>query len=120
MKKLSEHFTEEECSCNCGCGTMAVQPLVLYRLEIARLASRCPYRITSWTRCYEHNLKVGGTPTSSHVDGFAVDIEAKSNRVRQKVMYGLLYAGFDRIGIGERFIHADCDPQKPSVRLWFY
>lgn len=120
MKKISEHFTEDECKCNCGCGTMIVQPLFLARLEIARVTADCVFHITSWTRCPDHNAIVGGKTNSSHLTGWAADIKVTSFRNRATIMYGLLYAGFNRIGIGTDFIHVDCDPVKKPVQLWFY
>ena len=48
------------------------------RLEELRSAAKRPLVITSGYRCREHNRAVGGSPTSLHMLGLAVDISADS------------------------------------------
>ena len=36
------------------------------------------------------------------------------------MLEALLDAGFNRVGIGESFIHVDIDGNKPSNTLWVY
>jgi uncharacterized protein len=63
---------------------------------------------------------VGSRPTSSHLTGHAVDIAVVSVGERFKVLKAMLDAGFERLGIGRDFIHADVDPAKPSGVAWLY
>lgn len=118
--KISKHFTEEELKCNCGCGYSIRRDKLLYDLEFARSIPGIPFNITSWSRCPIYNEQVGGSKTSSHVKGWAVDISAANETHKFILVHALMSAGFTRIGIGEDFIHVDCDPLKPSFALWFY
>ena len=119
---MTQYFTDDEMQCNCGCGLINVPPGFLKRLNTARHYSGVPYIITSWCRCFKHNKKpgVGGSPTSSHLKGIAVDIQARSNIRRFAIIAGLLFAGFTRIGIGKTFIHADLDHRKAQKVMWLY
>ncbi len=92
---------------------------VLEMLEMARGVSGVPYKINSGYRTAQHNEDVGGSPTSSHLMGFAVDIHCIDSLSREKIIFGLLTSGFQRIGIAETFIHADVDPTKYPA-LWLY
>jgi len=92
---------------------------VLYMLDHARAVSAIPYKINSGYRTKEHNAKVGGSPTSSHMNGSAVDIHCTDSASREKIIYGLIMAGFQRFGIAKTFIHADVSPFK-SPAIWLY
>ena len=89
------------------------------RLIRAREYSGVPYRITSGYRTKKHNKTVGGSKTSSHMKGVAVDIHCTKSGSRQRILTGLIKAGFTRIGIANTFIHADTDDDKPDV-IWLY
>lgn len=91
----------------------------LEKLEWARILSDYPYSISSAIRCYKHNIDVGGLATSSHLTGRAVDIRTPNARARYKILYGLIKAGFKRIGIYKSFIHVDGDETKPPEVCWF-
>jgi uncharacterized protein YcbK (DUF882 family) len=93
---------------------------VLKRIDTARLLAKVPFVITSGLRCRVHNKRVGGSPSSSHIDGLAVDIKADNSNHRHMILKGLLEAGFKRIGIAKNFIHADCDNTKPQQLTWLY
>jgi len=67
----------------------------------------------------EHNSAVHGSPTSSHLGGWAVDIKCTDSVTRLIMIKSLLDAGFERLGIADTFIHADCDPEKPAA-IWLY
>ena len=68
----------------------------------------------------EHNAEVGGVSGSSHLTGWAADIRADSSNRRFLILRGLLAAGFNRVGIGQNFIHVDCDPSKAGNVSWLY
>lgn len=89
-------------------------------LDRARIFSGTPYKITSACRNPEQNKKAGGKDTSSHLNGWAVDILADNSVKRFKIIMGLVKAGFTRIGIGKDFIHADKDPNKSPGVTWLY
>jgi hypothetical protein len=91
----------------------------LEKLQWARTLSDYPYDLSSTIRCEQHNRDVGGLENSSHVDGLAVDIRTPNARARYKILYGLIKAGFTRIGVYKTFIHVDYDPSKPQEVVWF-
>lgn len=89
-------------------------------LNDAREKANIPFVITSGFRCETHNKNEGGSETSSHPEGFAVDIKAKNSQERFKILEALILAGFTRIGIAKTFIHVDVDPNKPNQMVWVY
>jgi uncharacterized protein YcbK (DUF882 family) len=93
----------------------------LKRLDKARELAGVPFVITSGFRCPKHNKEVGGKPNSAHLRGLAADIAVADNETRYQIIYGLIKAGFKRIGIGKGFIHVDGDVvTKPFPRVWLY
>jgi uncharacterized protein YcbK (DUF882 family) len=97
-----------------------MQQEFLDKLDLARGLSNVPYVINSGFRTPEHNAEVGGVPGSSHLTGWASDIRTDSSNRRFFVLKGLIEAGFNRIGIGQNFIHVDCDPSKAGNCTWLY
>ena len=112
-------FTDEEFACSC-CGESKVQTKVKYALDFARGVAGIPFTITSGYRCVDHNIQVGGSATSSHLNGTAVDIACNDSSSRYKIITALLDAGFHRIGVADTFIHADMDRDKPERVMWTY
>lgn len=110
---------EFECQCfKCGQGFEQMQAELIEMLVMARMLSNVPYRLVSAMRCEKRNNEVGGVNGSAHTKGLAVDIETKSAVHRYRVLYGLIKAGFNRIGVYETFIHADADTSKPAGVIW--
>lgn len=114
------YFNHKDFDCKCGCGKNEVKPALVDRLNAARRISKVPYHINSGTRCESNNATSGGGDDSSHLTGWAADIQCNSSRPRFRIISGLLEAGFTRIGVGRTFIHADCDPDKPKSVIWKY
>jgi len=79
-----------------------------------------PLRVNSWCRCPKHNIVVGGTPTSSHPKGYAVDLEALTEYMKYLIVLKAGELGFRGVGIGKKFIHLDDDPNKSYGRFWLY
>ena len=52
--------------------------------------------------------------------GLAADIACGGSRERMEIVTALLHVGFDRIGIGDGFIHVDADVEKDEAVLWTY
>lgn len=92
----------------------------LEMLDDARSRAAIPFVVTSGYRTEAHNFEVGGTQNSSHMKGCAADIACRGSRDRFIIVTALLEAGFDRIGIGEGFIHVDNDWEKPSNVIFTY
>ena len=91
----------------------------LTKLDKARAIADVPFKITSGYRSKETNKRVGGVSTSSHLKGCAADIYCKDSGTRQKIVNGLIMAGFTRIGIADTFIHCDTDKDKTDA-IWLY
>jgi uncharacterized protein YcbK (DUF882 family) len=86
----------------------------------ARSRAAIPFVVTSGYRTEAHNFEVGGTQNSSHMKGCAADIACRGSRDRFIIVTALLEAGFDRIGIGDGFVHCDTDWEKPSYVIFTY
>lgn len=114
---MSLILSEFDCPC---CGKNHMEPRVFNRFCLAREISGVFYIINSGWRCPEHNKKVGGSETSSHLTGEAGDIKSITSNHRFQVIRGLREAGFTRIGIAKTFIHADDDRNKTQGVIWLY
>ncbi len=118
------YFKLSEFDCKCGCGKNNIDPRLVEMLNLVR--EHCgeppgmPLVVNSGCRCHKHNEEVGGSPTSSHLTGHAVDIRALSDTTRFKIVVSALMHGFSRIGIGRTFVHLDNDPLKVKKVFWLY
>lgn len=92
----------------------------LEMLDEARNVAGIPFIVTSGYRTDEWNKIVGGKHDSSHLKGCAADISCTTARDRFIIVTSLLEAGFDRIGIGEDFVHCDIDWEKNAALIWTY
>lgn len=118
--KLSEFDSPDEA----GSGEM-MEPIVIEALDIARDLYGYPIVVTSGFRTVKHHQNLGKqgyavAKNSSHLLGWAADLACTDSRKRFLLIEALLDAGFNRIGIGENYIHVDLDPEKPSNRIWVY
>lgn len=115
-----KHFREDEFKCKCGCG-MDVHLSLKILADAAREESGVKYVISSGARCKKHNEDEGGKPTSSHLKGMAIDIKYRNFLHMVWIIFGLVRAGFKRIGINRKlkFIHADIDTEKDRA-IWEY
>jgi len=114
-----KYFKLKDFNCPC-CGKNNMNKDVLSRLDIARYIAGVKFIISSGYRCVKHNKEVGGSKDSSHLIGVAVDIKCKKSYNRFRIIYGLILAGFTRIGIGKNFIHADYNENKVQEVTWLY
>lgn len=127
MQKL-RYFTDEELSAVTHPDPDDVRPDVksyyspklLLMLDAFRHRAGLPVILTSGFRCASYNKKIGGSPSSSHLDGLAVDIQATGSHERYHYLRAALACGFSRIGIGKGFIHLDVDDSKTSGVVWLY
>lgn len=105
MGNATGHFDWEEFKCPC-CGKVHMDIDFLEMLETARVIAGVPFAINSGYRCEKHNKEVG-SESVNHLSGRAADIHCADGPSRRKMLKGLIAAGFERIGIGKNFIHAD-------------
>jgi hypothetical protein len=113
------NFKDSEFTCKC-CNSGGVTKHMKEMLEDARKYAGVSMVITSGYRCEDNNKNAGGSPTSSHLKGLAVDIKVIGSTERFQILKGLIMAGFTRIGIAKTFIHADVDSSKSSNVSWMY
>ena len=113
------HFQLSEFQCPC-CGALGMHDTFLERLDEARLLADIPFKINSGFRCLKHNKEVGGSDTSSHLQGLAVDIAVNNSEHRYLILTALFAVNFTRIGIGVNFIHVDDDAHKSQEVIWIY
>jgi len=114
------YFKESEyyCPCGCGLGFEDMDEDFVLKIDRARHYAKVPFVLTSSIRCIKHNIKEGGSETSSHLIGLANDIKCLTSYYRYRIIYGLMKAGFTRFKIGIDFIHVDDDQDKPKELLW--
>jgi len=93
---------------------------ILSMLDAARKIYGKPMRITSGFRTKNHNKKVGGVESSSHLKGLAADIACSESRNRFDMIRALLEVGFKRLGVAGTFIHVDIDKNKSQNVIWTY
>jgi hypothetical protein len=96
----------------------------LKKLDRARDIANIPFLISSGFRTPQHNVNLRkqgykASANSSHLKGCAADIICKDSGTRQKIVNGLIMAGFTRIGIADTFIHCDTDQDKNDA-IWLY
>jgi len=116
-----KYFKEREFSCpDCNLGFDDINEDAIRALDQARGYAGVPFKITSSIRCKKHNKEVGGKKSSSHLTGVAFDIACDSSYNRYRILHGLLKAGFNRIGVAEKFLHCDVDNDKPKELIWVY
>jgi uncharacterized protein YcbK (DUF882 family) len=97
-----------------------MQPKFLQMLDNARSLAGVSFKVNSGYRTEAHNAKVKGVKGSSHCQGWAADIHCTDGGQRFLIVNALLKSGINRIGISSTFIHADCDPTKPTQVIWTY
>lgn len=114
---MTKYFKKEEFTCKCGCGLNNISTLLVDMLTEAREIAEVPFIVNSGCRCHKHNTNVGGSLTSSHTKGYAVDISVNSKN--KHIILKSLRQRFRRIGIADNFIHVDIDPTKP-IAEWSY
>jgi len=116
MGDLTTDFSRHEFRCKCGCGLYIHRNELITDLQVLRNRTNIRINVNSGCRCTKHNKDVGGSPSSSHLSGWAADITCAD-------MYTLLeqaFTLFNRIGIAATYIHVDIDPLKSPRRYWIY
>ncbi len=114
-------FTQRDFdNCNPPCNIEDMNEVFMDLLDSARNLSGVPFILTSAYRSKKWEKEQGRDGSSSHTKGIAVDIKCVSSYVRHRILNSLLTMGFNRIGIGEDFIHVDLDKDKSSSVVWTY
>ncbi len=102
-------FTEKEIS--------GLDPQLVEMLEQARENAGVPFIITEGLIEKDHpGSHVNNT---AHSRGKAVDLACYESGPRFNMINALLSAGFKRIGVYDRHIHADNDSTLPQNVMWW-
>lgn len=115
--RLTEHFTLEEFLDSSKAKELIIDntppveylnniKYVAYLLELIRKRARVPIRISSGFRCPPLNKAVGGSPSSRHLFGLAVDINQGSVGANL-YLYSLLSTMYDLFDMHELIIADD-------------
>ena len=117
----ARHFTEKEFQrCIPPCSLQDMAQGTMNRLDTARDLAGIPFVINSAYRSVEYEKKHGRKGTSAHTLGCAVDIKCTTSANRMTIVSALIKAGFNRIGIGKTYIHADDSPKHAQNVMWDY
>lgn len=98
------------------CRTEQMDLAFMRRLDDAREQFGQPIYLTSGWRCVTHNQSVGGSPTSSHLRGLAVDMrDHRDPAYRGRLHKACWIAGFRQFEFSrDGHLHIMHDPGKPS------
>ena len=113
MGNLTKNFNVEEYACKCGCGRADIKAELARKVQEVRDILGKSIRINSGIRCIRHNGNIGASETSSHVDGWAADLQTKGSAARYEMLAAVMQI-FDRVGIAKNFIHVDVDATKTA------
>ena len=123
-----KYFSEDELRCQ-GTGEIHMDEKFMEKLIELRDKLKQPMVISSGYRSEAHNIAIGGSKRSAHLQGCAVDVvcsgEKAHNIVRLAMELGFSGIGVKQHGIHERrFIHVDTMPRhsvtSPRPWIWSY
>lgn len=112
LPKKWKYFTNEE--------VKGLKNELIEKLDKARELAGIPFVLNSTLRDPAKNESVGGVQNSAHIKGEAVDIRCRNGSERWKIVTTLLKVGFERIGIGQTFVHADISVELPHPVIFDY
>lgn len=115
--KLSPNFSPKELASQ-GDESIFIVKDALKGLQAIRKAYGGPLTINSAYRDPAHNVKVGGSPKSQHVQGIAFDIHIKDKEMGRKLEAIAVKAGAGAVGRYPTFIHVDFRPRKPTGEIY--
>ena len=119
MGDLTANFNLEEYACKCGCGRADIKDELVHKIQEVRDILGRSIRINSGFRCSRHNGNIGASETSSHIGGWAADLQTKGSAARYELLTAVMQV-FDRVGIAKNFIHVDVDATKTAGVVWTY
>lgn len=100
---------------------------LIAKLDQARHRSDIPFVITDGLRTADTNTDLNSVKNSAHLTGNAVDLRCHDFHSLWRMLDGLFFAGFKRIGVyienadGKFFpthVHVDNDLSKPQEVVW--
>lgn len=119
--QLCEHLTLGEFKSRDGYGLCLVHPALVTAFILLRRRIGVPMRIQSGFRSDPHNARIGGSPTSFHRLGMAMDLcpvvpeeEILEVLIRMRDLAGGIGMGGIKLYRDKRFLHVDVGPG----RIW--
>jgi len=103
-------FKLSDFACRCGrkdCDAVSISTELVEDLTKLRRVVGMPFIVTSGVRCKYWNDKVGGSDSSLHLLGEAVDFKVAGGAFMYMVVKLAPLFGFFGIGINKSFIHLD-------------
>ena len=116
MGDVSLNLNRYEFACSCGCGLDTVDAELVKVLENTRAKFNAPIVITGGNRCKKQNKKVGGSPTSKHLDCKAADFRVEGVSADEVAEY-LLRSYPAKYGIG-RYVGRTHIDVRPETARW--
>lgn len=114
-------FSESEFNrCQPSCSSSDCDERALSMLDELRDLCGFPITLNSAYRSVKYEKKKGRSGTSSHCKGCAFDVRCYDSKYRAMLVCNAFRVGFTRIGIGDSFIHLDCDSDKLNPCIWLY
>lgn len=111
--KLSTNFTVKEFACKDGSDEIVINTDLVDKLQKARNYFGKPIIITSAYRTKTYNTKVGGSPNSQHILGYAADIYIAGVTPKQLYDYfNKLMPNTGGVGLYDGFCHVDVRAKK--------
>ena len=108
MGDFTRNFSRHEFACKCGCGYDTADFELIIVLQLIADYFDAAVSISSGSRCYMHNTKVGGGKTSQHLYGRAADITVFGVHPDEVANYlERVYEGKYGIGRYNSFTHID-------------
>lgn len=120
MSNTGKYFGNKDLGCRCGCGLNNSHTKLIAKLDQTREIVNRPIILNRACSCKDHNKAIGGSNTSSHLNGWAADIRVNNSKERFELLTALITVGFHRIGIANGFIHVDIDEHKTPNVVWRY
>lgn len=108
---LAPHFKAKEFACS-HCGELIINSELVDKIEQLRMVMNAPIQVTSAYRCPTHNRCVGGSSSSFHIKGMALDI-GMYNKFNGVEVFNEAVKIFPRVGLyqsnraGFCYIHVD-------------
>lgn len=79
-----------------------------------------PFKVNSWYRGHDHNLRVGGVKNSAHLQGLAIDISLRGLQAKQVVEYikeNIDKTEIDQLIVYPTFIHIAFETLMPRRQI---
>lgn len=124
--RLTQHFNVNEVLVGSELDIVPAQvrenvTIAAQRMEdVRQQLGRVPITPTSWYRSLAHNARVGGSPTSDHMTGFAVDFVAAGlspREVMNRLAGSVSRLGIDQLIEYQRHVHVSFNPRRRGELL---